>query len=908
VKIDRLRVDGFGRLSGLDTGPEPLGGLVVVLGPNEAGKSTLFTFLTSMLYGFKPASRDSNPHIPWGSSEAGGEVRFRLEGDQCAVVERVLRSTPAGTLAMSGTTLSLRNQPVPWVEHIPRTVFRQVFAVTLSELAGLDQDTWARISDRVLGSMGATDLRSARVAAELLEKDAGEIWRPNRRGKQRLREVQGEIRTLRSRRHDALERDTRMRALVDERDNVLVQLAEERKERQRHKIDLERIQELLPVKRQLDRIAALRADGGDRAELRGMPADPRAVLETMDAEALRLEHRRSTLEEDARAPATVLAQFDSGLRALLEHEERVSTFLLSARAVEADRTLAADLTARVRELSVQTDTAASHLMDGPVDDAVLACVARISADLLSDRIERLESLRRLIGARAAGGRSELVRFALPVGLAPVGLALPVGLAVSGAVLLGWGILGGPSATTSAGAALLAVAATLTVLRALRPKAPGPSSDGSSSESDSKRLAAEIARSLSDVPIRKDLLEHPSRALPVGLRRLQEVAVDLDDTGRRLETVSDRIGQLNDDAHALTVEIGWAADELGDCEGGAGGLALRLEEFALRLDREIRQAKRARNAAENAERDAEGLARSLSRLSDELAEVEAERTSLHDRMAASVDGDPRTVVDRVQMRVEAHARADRLTEELERSHPDLALLEARIRDVERGGRPLGEDGVDAAELNARVEVHDAAIEELVSRAKALERDAAHLGELETTDAVDSAILHLQEAEAALTKERDRKWILAQLIREADRRFREEHQPDLIRRASGYLANLTGGRYEGLLLDEHGDGDLFQLVGPGLPRPIALAAPISTGTLEQAYLSLRLAIVDHLDKGTERLPLFIDEAFVNWDDERRDRGLAVLSKLSESRQVFAFTCHPEMALRLESLGARVLSLER
>ncbi|HSG50160.1 MAG TPA: hypothetical protein VLA43_20205, partial [Longimicrobiales bacterium] len=129
-----------------------------------------------------------------------------------------------------------------------------------------------------------------------------------------------------------------------------------------------------------------------------------------------------------------------------------------------------------------------------------------------------------------------------------------------------------------------------------------------------------------------------------------------------------------------------------------------------------------------------------------------------------------------------------------------------------------------------------------------------------------------------------------------------------RASEYLERLTGGRYDRLMVDEEGDGDLFQLMGPQLPAPVPLARPISTGTLEQAYLGLRLAIVDHLDQSEERLPLFIDEAFVNWDDQRREKGLEVLGEVSRSRQVFAFTCHPEMAEDLARRGACVLRLGR
>jgi uncharacterized protein YhaN len=152
------------------------------------------------------------------------------------------------------------------------------------------------------------------------------------------------------------------------------------------------------------------------------------------------------------------------------------------------------------------------------------------------------------------------------------------------------------------------------------------------------------------------------------------------------------------------------------------------------------------------------------------------------------------------------------------------------------------------------------------------------------------------------------VLAQLLREADRRFRQEHQPDLLRRASAHLEHLTGGRYDRLLVDESGPDGLFQIVGPGLPAPVPLSPPVSTGTLEQAYLGLRLAIVDHLDQGHERLPLFIDEAFVNWDPVRRSRGLEVVADLAASRQLFVFTCHPETAERLADRGARVLRLDR
>ena len=898
MKIEHLRIDGFGKLAGLETGPEPLESLVVVLGPNEAGKSTMFTFLTTALYGFQPASRERNPHVPWGADEAGGKIQVRLADGRCATVERRLRSTPSGTLTVVDVPQDLRNQPLPWVAHVPRTVFRQVFAVTLSELAGLDGDTWARIQDRVLGSMGATDLHSPRIAAGTLEQEAGEIWRPSRRGNQRLRLLRAETRTLRARRHEALERDREIRALVEERENVLVQLDETRRDRFQDKVDLERVQELLPVKRQLDRIAALRIEGGNRDDLIGLPDRPKETIELLEADRKRLTGELDTIEEETLAPTATSAAYDSVARGLLEHEESISRFLSRANAVDPDRLRLPELAAEVSELSVQAGNAAEHLFGQEQDDFPDAPdsarkVDGLSLDLLRDRVDRFE------GARRA---SQLANENQPIavsstGGAASGWALPAVLGTAGIAVGTWALAGGPRLAGPIATALVAIAATLALMRrsAARPEASPAPTPPVDRVDESEGLLTEIHDLLDGIPLRPDVVRHPTQGLVEALARLQALRVALREAVRREDAVIDRITTVDSEAQELASLTGHPLTGNGDT-------------FAGSLDRALRAADRARHAAEGAAHEESRLKRARSRLTEQLESVDGDVALLRKRFAALDRGKGMTGVGVAQRRVDAHDRADRLTEELERDGPNIRDLEARIQESEAGGRPLDEESIDIPRLSARLDDLDTAIVDLATQAKALERDAAHLRELETTDAVDSSILSLQVEEAALTRERDRKWVLAQLLREADRSFREEHQPDLIRRASRYLERLTGGRYTGLLIDEQSSSDLFQIVGPGLPQPIALASPISTGTLEQAYLSLRLAIVDHLDEGAEKLPIFVDEAFVNWDEERRDRGLLALSELSKTRQVFAFTCHPDTAARLEQLGGRILRLQR
>jgi uncharacterized protein YhaN len=208
--------------------------------------------------------------------EASGLIRVRLDSGGCAEVERSLRSQPSGRVTVDGRGSDLRNQPTPWVGHVPRTVFRQVFAITLGELAGLDGETWARIQDKVIGSMGAADLLSARAVAADLERAAGEIGRPNRRANQRLRALPAELRERRGRRSAAQERDVANRRLVAERETVRAELHSVREQRQLDRGEVERAQSLLPLKRQLGRIVALREEAGSPHELKDLPSDPRS--------------------------------------------------------------------------------------------------------------------------------------------------------------------------------------------------------------------------------------------------------------------------------------------------------------------------------------------------------------------------------------------------------------------------------------------------------------------------------------------------------------------------------------------------------------------------------------------------------------------------------------------------------
>ena len=63
-------------------------------------------------------------------------------------------------------------------------------------------------------------------------------------------------------------------------------------------------------------------------------------------------------------------------------------------------------------------------------------------------------------------------------------------------------------------------------------------------------------------------------------------------------------------------------------------------------------------------------------------------------------------------------------------------------------------------------------------------------------------------------------------------------------------------------------------------------LSTGTIDQLYLSLRLSMIDELS--SEKMPIILDEAFAYYDDNRLENIIKFLYNNMKEHQVIIFTC--------------------
>jgi uncharacterized protein YhaN len=148
-------------------------------------------------------------------------------------------------------------------------------------------------------------------------------------------------------------------------------------------------------------------------------------------------------------------------------------------------------------------------------------------------------------------------------------------------------------------------------------------------------------------------------------------------------------------------------------------------------------------------------------------------------------------------------------------------------------------------------------------------------LDQLEAVDSRIRQLEKTYAALTVAQE---TLTKATSELQRRF----APRIAQRAGELMTRLTDGRYDRLTIGD----DLSLRAGARQEDTLREALWRSDGTVDQLYLSLRLAVAEEL---LPHSPLVLDDALVRFDDKRVEAAMDILKDEARDRQVILFTCH-------------------
>lgn len=919
MRITGWRIDGYGALVDETVDGLPPG-LTVVHGPNEAGKSTLLSFVRHILFGFPDRRTKEDDRPPVRGGRHGGALFLADESgdyvlERHAATKEATLTTAAGTPLEDAALARLRG-------GADRALFAAVFAFGLEELASLRTLQADEVRDRVFsaGVLGAG--RSAHAAERVLQGRQDALVRPratDARANSLVKSLADIDEQLRSAQKDAADYpgEAARRAALDE------ELASARR-REEHLRD--RINEL-------DLLSGnwTTQDAADsaRQRLTALDASPGEVLLATEAATLeRLAAQRDARDADRLRRERLAAHRDELARVLTD--ERAALRALGAperpEALRADDLEALDdLVRRHGEMLAVAGERRRELARAEEDqrDAAAALATAgarepRSADELAEVRARLASLRRRIDERdrrAADERWSLVarptRARIGSGVVAVLLVLVVLLTAAAALAARThAVL--PAVLAGIGAfALLVLVAFLARERA---EARGDEATG--------RGAEDLAAARADVGDRARALGLPDAVTTADVDDELE-RIGRDEDARR---AFDRIAEA---AHGADAAVRRAEAGVGEADAQVDVLDKERRALAQRvgLPAELDAARlvdaaRHSGAAAAATDEMRRVDEELFELDASLAREEHARHALFQRLAPAFENDaPPDDLDVLLARARAAvARA----EERERCESARAAAENHLTAAFGAGDRADRLRVELAtgqilawqrertELADALQHAEARAEELVA---ARTRVEVRLGTL-----VSSAdIADLELARGGIVAELDAALVAfatdgaaKALVRRTLQRYERERQPAVIRAAGELFAEVTGGRYQALVARESTDGRSstpgIEALAPGGRR--VESDRLSRGAQEQLYLCLRLALASTFAERAARLPLVLDDVLVNFDPGRAAAVARALARTARDNQVLAFTCHPHVVALLKDAlpDARVVELAR
>lgn len=350
-RLEYVKMTSFGRFSNRIVGPFAPG-MNVVLGPNEAGKTTLTELIKGVMFGWPSARWAANSYRP-EAAEHAGSLFFRDEQNREVELARVKNADGV-------------NDAQGLLDDIDRDTYETMFALTSDELLGLD--------------------RHDEVTARLLTAGSGTSSSPAHA----LEAVNGQIRALMSR--SAQEPDS-LANLRDEQARLRAEVAagldeaNELRDQERLLASLESRRETLAAAGESlnERIERLKTV---RARVAELDADAQAARESLVATE---EAERASHVEEERPPAAGL----TAAAALTAAEELRLRDQLE------------DFETKQGKLDHAVDVARKEANRSRADYEVLMGDAR-----LNDRRSRARSQRRLQAALAIAIPLAMVVFGL----------------------------------------------------------------------------------------------------------------------------------------------------------------------------------------------------------------------------------------------------------------------------------------------------------------------------------------------------------------------------------------------------------------------------------------------------------------------------------------------------------------
>ncbi|MDD5936700.1 MAG: AAA family ATPase [Clostridiales bacterium] len=163
-------------------------------------------------------------------------------------------------------------------------------------------------------------------------------------------------------------------------------------------------------------------------------------------------------------------------------------------------------------------------------------------------------------------------------------------------------------------------------------------------------------------------------------------------------------------------------------------------------------------------------------------------------------------------------------------------------------------------------------------------------------------HLLEQRESMLHEIEAITLSIQTLKDLSSTIHDSFGSRLNEVVSEMIAKISSNEYQEVTVDENLNIKVLQKT-----RYVSIDS-LSSGTMDQMYLALRLAVAQLLFPN-EKLPIILDDAFALYDDKRTSEALHMLTSQCK-RQIILLTCHKreEEIINSEGIEANVIHLEK
>ena len=253
------------------------------------------------------------------------------------------------------------------------------------------------------------------------------------------------------------------------------------------------------------------------------------------------------------------------------------------------------------------------------------------------------------------------------------------------------------------------------------------------------------------------------------------------------------------------------------------------------------------------------------------------------------------------KVNAHEHHDQIVKEWETVKQDIRLYAGSEEDFQNLWRSLETGQYDAwmkehQELSKLIEKETTDLGELQKNQGAVENEIFRLA----GDNTITKVLQKKEKVEAELKSSFEEWLsymyTEEILEKAQATYESGKQPRIVNKANEFLQAMTKGKYSLSISD---DGKTIGIIDGH--HQVKDAKIWSSGTGDQVFLSIRLAMALSFGEQIEPLPIVLDDIFVRFDEERQRETLRFLMELGQKQQIFLFTCHARTMHIAEEVGA-------